>query len=68
MAATGAISLHQDEWRDGYLAIVAKMIAGKWLKIWIEIGAVLSTVGLYEAQLTSSAYQVLGMAELGFLP
>ncbi|XP_062076703.1 probable polyamine transporter At3g13620 [Humulus lupulus] len=68
MAATGAIPLNQEDWADGYLATVAEMIAGKWLKIWIELGAVLSVVGLYEAQLTSSAYQVLGMAELGFLP
>ncbi|PON65203.1 Amino acid/polyamine transporter [Parasponia andersonii] len=68
MAATGAVPLHQEDWKDGYLANVADMIAGKWLKMWIEIGAVLSVIGLFEAQLTSSAYQILGMAELGFLP
>ncbi|EXC30898.1 Serine/threonine exchanger SteT [Morus notabilis] len=68
LAATGAIPLNQENWVDGYLANVAEMIAGKWLKIWIELGAVLSVIGLFEAQLTSSAYQILGMAELGFLP
>ncbi|KAE8665055.1 hypothetical protein F3Y22_tig00112688pilonHSYRG00010 [Hibiscus syriacus] len=30
--------------------------------------AILSTIGFYEAQLTSCAYQLLGMAEIGFLP
>lgn len=44
------------------------MIAGKWLKYWIEVGAVLSAIGLYEAQLSSSAFQLLGMADLGLLP
>lgn len=44
------------------------MITGHWLKYWIELGAVLSNIGLYEAQLSSSAFQLLGMADLGFLP
>ncbi|KAF3444411.1 hypothetical protein FNV43_RR14103 [Rhamnella rubrinervis] len=68
LAATGAIPLDQEDWTNGYLANVAGIIAGKWLKIWVEIGAILSVVGLFEAQLSSSAYQLLGMAELGFLP
>ncbi|CAL5357921.1 unnamed protein product [Camellia sinensis] len=50
------------------MADAAEIISGKWLKFWIEVGAVLSTIGLFEAQLSSSAYQVLGMAELAFLP
>ncbi|CAH1452764.1 unnamed protein product [Lactuca virosa] len=50
------------------MAVAAEMISGKWLKIWVEIGAVLSAIGLFEAQLSSCSYQVLGMADLGFLP
>ncbi|GLT82395.1 hypothetical protein SLE2022_007780 [Rubroshorea leprosula] len=68
LAATGAIPLEQEEWTNGYFAVVAEIIAGKWLKIFMEIGAVLSIIGLYEAQLSSCSYQVLGMADLGFLP
>ncbi|GMY16100.1 probable polyamine transporter At3g13620 [Fagus crenata] len=68
LAATGAIPLHQEDWVDGYFAEAAEMIAGKWLKVWIEIGACLSVIGLYEAQLSSCAYQLLGMANLGLLP
>lgn len=68
MAATGAISVDQNEWQTGFMANAAEIISGKWLKLWIEIGAVLSGIGLFEAQLSSSAYQVQGMAELGFLP
>ncbi|CAH2053798.1 unnamed protein product [Thlaspi arvense] len=67
-AVTGAVSVDQSRWETGFHAEAAEMIAGKWLKIWIEIGAVLSSIGLFEAQLSSSAYQLEGMAELGFLP
>ncbi|KAL6961939.1 hypothetical protein U1Q18_036898 [Sarracenia purpurea var. burkii] len=68
MAATGAIPLDQENWVDGYFANVAEMVAGKWLKYWIEIGAVFSAIGLFEAQMSSCAYQILGMADLGVLP
>ncbi|KAL1328696.1 hypothetical protein HN51_038502 [Arachis hypogaea] len=68
LAATGAMELDQKNWCGGYFADVAEIIAGKWLKFWMEIGAVLSIVGLFEAQLSSAAYQLLGMADLGFIP
>ncbi|KAL3519101.1 hypothetical protein ACH5RR_021690 [Cinchona calisaya] len=68
LAATGATSLDQKKWVDGYFADLAAMIAGKWLKYWVEIGAVLSVIGLYEAQLSSCAYQILGMANIGVVP
>eukprot|EP01018_Ginkgo_biloba_P021029 Gb_41826 [translate_table: standard] len=68
MAGTGALELNRGLWTDGYLADAAGAIAGSWLKYWIEIGAVLSTVGLFEAQLSSSSFQLLGMAEIGILP
>ncbi|KAL4378651.1 hypothetical protein GQ457_02G037690 [Hibiscus cannabinus] len=68
LAATGAIPLDQENWVDGYFADAAETIAGTWLKVFVEIGAVLSIIGLYEAQLSSSVYQLVGMADLGFLP
>lgn len=68
LAATGATPLDQEKWVDGYFADLAVIIAGNWLKIWIEIGAVLSVIGLYEAQLSSCAYQILGMADIGAVP
>ncbi|TXG73075.1 hypothetical protein EZV62_001654 [Acer yangbiense] len=68
LAAIGAVPLDQENWVDGYFADVAQLIAGKWLKICVEIGACLSIVGLYEAQLSSCAYQILGMTDLGFFP
>ncbi|KAL0369927.1 UNVERIFIED_CONTAM: putative polyamine transporter [Sesamum angustifolium] len=53
---------------DNASTLAALIIAGDWLKIWIEIGAVLSVIGLYEAQLSSCAYQILGMADIGAVP
>ena len=43
-AAIGAIPLDQEDCVDGYFADVAEIIAGKWLKVWIEIGVVLSVI------------------------
>jgi amino acid transporter len=67
-AVTGAVSVPQSSWESGFHAQAAEMIAGKWLKYWIEIGAVLSGMGLYEAQMSSCVYQLEGQAELGFIP
>ncbi|KAK4855384.1 hypothetical protein QYF36_006717 [Acer negundo] len=33
LAATGAVTLDQENWVDGYFADVAQLIAGKWLKM-----------------------------------
>ncbi|CAL9075311.1 unnamed protein product [Musa textilis] len=68
MAGTGALDAPQDAWGNGFFADIAGSIAGRWLKYWIEVGAVLSAIGLYEAQLSSSAFQLLGMANLRLLP
>ncbi|PON42953.1 Amino acid/polyamine transporter [Trema orientale] len=68
IAVTGAVSVDQSRWETGFHAEAAEIIAGKWLKVWLEIGAVLSAIGLFEAQLSSSAYQVLGMANIAILP
>ncbi|XP_062079968.1 probable polyamine transporter At3g13620 [Humulus lupulus] len=67
-AVTGSVAVDQSLWETGFHAEAAKIIAGNWLKIWIEIGAVLSAIGLFQAQLSSSSYQILGMAEIGVLP
>ncbi|KAL5982702.1 hypothetical protein ACLOJK_016778 [Asimina triloba] len=50
------------QWTTGFLADAADMIADRWLKIWVEVGSVISSMGLFEAQLSTCAYQVHGMA------
>ncbi|KAG8371750.1 hypothetical protein BUALT_Bualt13G0120600 [Buddleja alternifolia] len=68
VAVTGAVTVDQSKWDTGFMANAARTISGNWLKIWIDIGAVLSGIGLFEAQLSSNAYQLDGMADLAFLP
>lgn len=68
MAATGAIDVPPEAWGDGFFADAAGLVAGRWLKYWIEVGAVLSSIGLYSTTLSSAAFLLLGLADLGFLP
>ncbi|WVZ57103.1 hypothetical protein U9M48_007536 [Paspalum notatum var. saurae] len=68
LAATGAVDAPPEAWGDGYFADAAGLIGGKWLKYWIEAGAAVSSVGLYSATLSSAAYLLVGMADLGHLP
>ena len=68
LATTGAMSPDPDDWKDGYYAAIGEELSGPWLKRLIKLGAVLSGLGLYQAQLSSCSYQLHGMAELGILP
>lgn len=68
LASTASVKLDLDDWINGYYANVAEEIAGSWLKRWIQFGAFLSTLGLYQAQLSTCSYQLLGMADIGLLP
>ncbi|KAF4350143.1 hypothetical protein G4B88_019272 [Cannabis sativa] len=68
LATTGAMKPDPDDWKDGYYAAIGEELAGPWLKRLIKSGAVLSGLGLYQAQLSSCSYQLHGMAELGLLP
>lgn len=68
MAATGGLDVSMADWEDGFLADAAGIIGGNWLKIWVSAGSVLSVIGLYEAQMSSCVYQLVGMADLGLMP
>ncbi|KAI5075333.1 hypothetical protein GOP47_0009409 [Adiantum capillus-veneris] len=68
LAGTGALTLNQSEWEDGYFAEVAMVIGGTWLKWWIQAAAALSNMGLFEAEMSSDSFQLLGMSERGMLP
>uniref|UniRef100_A0A8I6WY97 Polyamine transporter PUT1 n=2 Tax=Hordeum vulgare subsp. vulgare TaxID=112509 RepID=A0A8I6WY97_HORVV len=68
MAAIGATDASPDAWVNGYLADAAGIIGGPWLKYWTGAGAVFSSIGMFEAQMSSGTFQLLGMAEMGLLP
>ncbi|CAM9297789.1 unnamed protein product, partial [Hapterophycus canaliculatus] len=55
-------------WVDGYFADVAQAIAGRWLGVWVVLAAAAGNIGLFEAEMTSDALQLMGMAERGMLP
>lgn len=68
LAGTGAVETDPGEWSDGYFAQIGMLIGGSWLKWWIQAAAALSNMGLFEAEMSSDAYQLLGMSQIGMLP
>ncbi|GAB4853445.1 hypothetical protein Ancab_017635 [Ancistrocladus abbreviatus] len=68
LAGTGALSGGANEWTDGYFAEVGMLIGGVWLKGWIQAASAMSNLGLFEAEMSSDAFQLLGMSEMGMLP
>nr|GMD02684.1 probable polyamine transporter At3g19553 [Ipomoea batatas] len=56
------------QWSDGHFAEVGMLIGGSWLKWWIQAAAAMSNMGLFEAEMSSDAFQLLGMSEMGMLP
>ncbi|KAH6771852.1 Amino acid permease family protein [Perilla frutescens var. hirtella] len=68
LAGTGAVETDSGDWSDGYFAQIGMLIGGSWLKWWIQVAAALSNMGLFEAEMSSDAFQLLGMSEIGLLP
>ncbi|KAF3970211.1 hypothetical protein ACB098_07G088500 [Castanea mollissima] len=68
LAGTGATNSAPSEWSDGYFAEVGMLIGGYWLKWWIQVAAAMSNMGLFEAEMSGDAFQLLGMSEMGMLP
>ncbi|KAK4800673.1 hypothetical protein SAY86_021160 [Trapa natans] len=68
LAGTGAVDSPSWEWSDGYFAEVGFLIGGMWLRGWIQVAAASSNMGLFEAEMSGDAFQLLGMSEMGMLP
>lgn len=68
LSGTGALSSNPSEWSDGYFVEVGMLIGGSWLKWWIQAAAAISNLGLFEAEMSGDAFQLLGMSEIGMLP
>ncbi|CAK9143292.1 unnamed protein product [Ilex paraguariensis] len=68
LAGTGALTSDPSEWSDGYFAEVGMLIGGFWLKWWIQAASAMSNLGLFEAEMSGDAFQLLGMSEMGMLP
>eukprot|EP00934_Nitzschia_sp_Nitz4_P006008 Nitzschia sp. Nitz4//scaffold10_size219509//211459//212942//NITZ4_001467-RA/size219509-processed-gene-0.105-mRNA-1//1//CDS//3329533037//5998//frame0 len=68
LVAIGSTSSEPADWSDGYLAAAATEIGGKWLGGWVVFAAAIANIALFQAELSADAFQVMGMAERGFLP
>lgn len=68
LAGTGSGDVVRSKWTDGYFAEIAVGLGGAWLGWWMEISAAVSNMGMFEAEMSSDSFQLLGMAERGMLP
>jgi amino acid transporter len=68
IVALGASDAKQSDWVDGYLATVISDVVGPWLGDWTVFAAGISNIALYQAELSTEAYQLMGMAERGYVP
>ena len=68
MVCVGATDYSQSEWVDGHLGAVAVDIGGAWLGAWTIFAAGITNLALFEAELSADAFQLMGMAERGYLP
>jgi amino acid transporter len=63
LVAVGATDYRQTEWVDGHLGTVAVDIGGKWLGMWTIFAAGISNVALFEAEMSSDAFKIMGMGK-----
>ena len=50
------------EWSDGYFADVEMTIGGSWLRWWVQTVATMSNMGLFEVEMSSDSFQLLGIS------
>ncbi|EIE19872.1 amino acid transporter [Coccomyxa subellipsoidea C-169] len=68
LAACLGVMSEAGDWKLGFFATVAQRVGGNWLAWWMLAAAAVSQIGQFEAEMSSDSFQLLGMAERGFLP
>lgn len=68
LIGTGASDAPYTEWRDGYFVHLSSAVVGPWLSYLLLLGAAVANVGMFEAEMSSDALLLAGMAEKGILP
>eukprot|EP00241_Pyramimonas_parkeae_P002912 CAMPEP_0114259038 /NCGR_PEP_ID=MMETSP0058-20121206/19665_1 /TAXON_ID=36894 /ORGANISM="Pyramimonas parkeae, CCMP726" /LENGTH=518 /DNA_ID=CAMNT_0001374029 /DNA_START=233 /DNA_END=1789 /DNA_ORIENTATION=- len=58
----------RSRWKEGYLEHLAFRVGGPVLGWWVVAAAAISNIGQFEAEMSSDAYLLQGMAERGMLP
>ncbi|KAL3765240.1 hypothetical protein ACHAW5_010859 [Stephanodiscus triporus] len=62
LVAVGATDYSQADWVDGHLGVVAMDIGGQWLGLWTIFAAGISNIAMFEAEMSSDAFKIMGMA------
>jgi len=68
LIAIGSLDSEQADWNDGYMAVITTEVVGPWLGAWTVFAAGISNIGLFQAELSTDAFQLMGMADRGYLP
>ena len=68
LVALGVSDTPQESWKAGHLTVVAFEVGGGWLASWTVIGAAVSCIALFLAEMAGDAWQLLGMADRGLIP
>jgi amino acid transporter len=68
LVVLGISEAPQSAWVDGYLATAIADVDGVWLEGWLVFAAGVTNIALFQAEMASDAFQVMGMADRGYLP
>jgi amino acid transporter len=68
LVATGTTASAQADWTEGHLAAISSEVVGTWLGGWTVLASAVSNIALYEAEMSSDAFQLAGLAERGMVP
>jgi amino acid transporter len=55
------------KWTEGYFAVVAQAVGGEWLRIWIVLGACLSSLGILNTYLCTCSEMLAAWGEKDLL-
>ncbi|CAE7235682.1 PUT1 [Symbiodinium natans] len=65
---TSMVKLRWRNWQSGTLTLVGEATGGALVKSWVVLSAAVSNIGQFTCEQAANAYQLEGMAELGWLP
>ncbi|KAM3575234.1 hypothetical protein VYU27_002820 [Nannochloropsis oceanica] len=66
--AVAGTTFSYSDYTDGFFGKIGTALVGKWLGVMVALAAALSSVGMFEAEMASDAFSLMGMAERGHLP
>jgi amino acid transporter len=64
----GASDAPQSAWEDGYIATAMTEIVGPWLGAWTVLAAGVTNIALFQAEMATDSFQIMGMADRGYVP